>query len=111
VSQGRAAAKGFSPTSLRAHWIGPEGRAAARGPQLPRATQSPEFSADEFCTVMCFGGFLGAFQVLFLGSSSVLDHTPFHLEKTLIFEKSVDRRTYATHLFVDLCVDPPIFQK
>jgi len=30
MSPGRAAAEGFSPMSLRAHWIGPEGRAAAR---------------------------------------------------------------------------------
>ena len=78
VSQGRAAAEGFSPTSLRAHWIGPEGRAAARGPQLPRATLSLEFPADDFCPVLYFGGFLGAFETLFSGSSSVLDHTPFH---------------------------------
>jgi len=30
---------------------------------------------------------------LFPGSSSVLDHTPFHISKTLIFEKSADRRS------------------
>jgi len=82
-------------------------RQGALAPQLPRATRSPEFPPVDFCTVMCFGGFLGAFQAFLLGSSSVLDHTPVHLEKPLIFENI----SGSTHLCVDLCVDPPIFQK
>ena len=51
---GCAAAQGFSPTSPRAQWIGPERRAASGGalaPEPPRATRGqPESIRTVFCT-------------------------------------------------------------
>jgi len=52
-------------------------RQGASAPQLPRATPSPESQPEDFCSVLCFGGFHGVIEILFPGFCFVLDHAPF----------------------------------